>query len=144
MDIVDPATPPAEARATLWRDEVRRFRAAQPHRNFPVVVHAGHPAGRRFSFTDVPGLDAGLRTEVVDRLLAACDTTSQPLVWLSRPGVPVLHDLDACWLAATRQAFAQLGWELAGFHVVTRTGWLEVLTGRSQVWKRPRTRGSAA
>ena len=49
-----------------------------------------------------------------------------------------MHDLDLQWLAAARTAFGMHGRPLEGFYALTRTGWRDVLTGESRVWKRLR------
>ncbi|GAA1942531.1 hypothetical protein [Nocardioides marmoribigeumensis] len=85
-------------------------------------------------------LDAGLRFDVVDRLLGhprvPRDGTAH--VWLLRPGHPVLHDEDRAWLAATRHACSAHDLATAGFWVVTRYGWLDPVSGDSRTWKRLR------
>jgi hypothetical protein len=63
---------------------------------------------------------------------------------VARPGTPDLHDLDLLWLAAARTAFGMHGRALDGFYAVTRTGWRDVLTGETRVWKRLRLRPGTA
>lgn len=124
------------------RTEVARFRAGQRRPRFAVAVHLGTPAGDRVTHQTEAGdgrYDAALRTEVVGALLDRAGTAAA-WVWLTRPGVPEIHDEDLAWLVATRSAFAERGATLHGFLAVTRTGWLEPEGGVFRVWKRPRLR----
>jgi hypothetical protein len=130
--------------AAEWRTEVGRFRAAQPRRVFPLGVHVGTPAGPRCEVEvawPVPAqYDAGLRFDVVSALVErwAAETGGEAYGWVTRPGVPQLHDHDVEWHAATGRAFGACGLELLGFRAVTRTGWVDVVTGESQAWRRLR------
>jgi hypothetical protein len=108
---------------------------------FDASVHVGVLDGPRDSFTvraaDLPVVDAALRTDVVSALLDDAPGDWRT-VWLVRPGVPDLHDLDLAWLGAARTAFGMHGRRLEAFYAVTRSGWLDVLTGETRVWKRLR------
>ncbi|HEX6515094.1 MAG TPA: hypothetical protein VF049_05950 [Nocardioidaceae bacterium] len=125
----------------LLRQEVGRFRASQRRRVFDAAVHVGVPAGPHASFVlparDVAVADDALRIDVVCALLnqvpAGCG-----YAWLTRPGVPEVHDLDLRWLAAAGVAFGSFGRDLDGFFAVTRAGWLDVRTGERRVWRRLR------
>ena len=86
---------------------------------------------------DLPLMDRGLRLEVVGALLDEQELR-EAAAWRVRPGVPEPQDADLDWLAATTFAFAAHGTRLTGFYAITRTGWLDVRTGESQVWKRLR------
>ncbi len=128
------------------RLEVGRLRQRESRRVFDPSVHVGRLAGPRDSCVvraqDLPVIDRALRVELVSALLADQETADQDTgeqdAWLVRPGPPELHDSDLAWLAATSFAFTAHGVGLTGFYVVTRTGWLDVQTGESQVWKRLR------
>lgn len=132
--------------ASALRQEVGEFRRGERRRRFPLGVHAGTLGGPRASvqvgWPEPASYDAALRLDMVDALLAQeADTPTGRRhvdVWLTRPGVPELHDLDLAWHAAARHAAGAHGLALAAFHVVTRTGWLDVLTGESRTWKRLR------
>jgi hypothetical protein len=133
-------SPALDARILLRR-EVGRFRARESRRVFDASVHVGLLDGPRDSFTvraaDLPVVDAGLRTDVVSALLDDSPGDWRT-AWLVRPGVPELHDLDLVWLAAARTAFGMHARPLEAFYTVTRSGWLDVLSGESRVWKRLR------
>ena len=139
------ATTTADLAAAL-RLEVGRFRLQESRRRFDQAVHLGRVGGSRETFvvrrSDAPLMDAGLRAEVVRRLLerfvADESATSSATVWLSRPGVASLHDDDLAWFAAARAAFGSHGHRLEGFYALTRTGWLDVLSGESRTWRRLR------
>ena len=109
---------------------------------FDTVVHLGRLDGPRERFvaraTDLPALDEALRVEVLSGLLATAAWHPSYAVWLTRAGVPEPHDEDLAWLAAARLAFAAHGHGLDGFYAVTRTGWLDLLSGARQTWKRLR------
>jgi hypothetical protein len=125
----------------LLRREVGLLRNRESRRVFDVMVHVGRPAGDRDSFVvraqDVPAMDAALRIDVVSSLVAQTGDGAV-FAWLSRPGQPHPHDLDLEWLSAARVAFGVHGRVLAGFHAITRAGWLDVRTGERRVWKRLR------
>jgi len=133
-------SPALDARVLLRR-EVGRFRARESRRVFDTSVHVGVLDGARDSFTvraaDLPVVDAALRTDVVSALLDDSPDDWRT-AWLVRPGVPEVHDLDLAWLGAAGTAFGMHGRPLEAFYTVTRTGWLDVLTGERRVWKRLR------
>lgn len=127
----------------VLRREVGRLRARESRRVFDASVHLGELGGEGAGFVlrarDRPAMDAGLRIEVMLRLLG--DTPQQwATAWLVRPGAPEPHDLDLQWLAAARTAFGIHDRELAGCYVITRTGWRDVLTDDTRVWTRLRLR----
>jgi hypothetical protein len=129
-----------------FRAEVARLRAADQRRLFPLGVHVGTPDGPR-RHADVPwpvpaAYDPGLRFDIVDALvdgLLATQPRDEPAWgWLTRPGVPEVHDCDLGWLAAAVRVFGAHGLPLAGFRAVTRTGWLDLVSGENRTWKRLR------
>jgi len=131
-----PATTPDD---DLLRREVGMLRRRESRRVFDTAVYSGSLGGERTSLVvraqDLPMLDVALRTDLVGRLLTDCDGTT---VWLTRAGVPEVYDSDLAWLGAAGAACMEHGLPLAGFYVVTRTGWLDPRTGRSRTWKRLR------
>jgi hypothetical protein len=129
-----------------FRAEVARLRSGERRRWFPAHLHVGVPAGEQRRLTmpwPVPAeYDAGLLFDLIDAIvddLVRDSGSAEPAWgWLTRPGVPQLHDVDlACFSAATR-AFGVHDLVMTGFRVVTRTGWLEPSTGASRTWKRLR------
>lgn len=134
--MTDPTT------AALLRLEVGRLRRDERRRRFEVRVHVGSLAGPHQTCSVPiadPVLDAGTRTDVVSRLLEASgDTGGAASVWLTRPGEPLLQDVDLAWLSAVDRAAGALDRRLGGFWSVTRTGWLDVRGGESRTWKRLR------
>lgn len=140
MEASSPAVP--EAPYAAMRAAVLAFKASEPRRNFPAVVHVGTPGGRVASFVDLPAdrLDHGLRTEVMAALLSrALLHDRQPVTWLTRSGGLGTHDADLAWLAAARSAYGEADVPLA-MAVVTRDGWRDPRTGRGATWKRLRDR----
>jgi hypothetical protein len=131
---------PAAADAA-FRLEVGRLRARDRRRTFPAEVHVGRPAGTRVSLeVPVPTADAGLRLDLLAALLDLWreEHGGPAFGWVLRPGVPTPHDQDLAWYAAAVRAFGALGEAPQGFRAVTRSGWLDVVTGESRVWKRLR------
>lgn len=139
--------------AAALRREVGLLRAAHRRGRFPETLHVGNPGGRQESYAvepnDVPLLDAGLRTDLagllLDRLHAptAHDTvvtaTSDAMTgWLTRPGDPTVQDTDFAWMAATAAACSAVGVTLHAFWTVSRTGWLDLRSGRTRTWRRLR------
>lgn len=139
-------TAPSTGADAAFRVEVATFRGPDRLRSFPLGVHAGVPDGPRRRL-EVPwpvprSYDAGLRLDLaealVDALLPRWPSDVACWGWVTRPGRPELHDCDLGWLAALRHAVGVHDLELAGFRAVTRTGWLDVLTGERRTWKRLR------
>ena len=124
-----------------FRAEVARLRSAERRRTFPLAVHVGTPSGTRLRLElpwPVPGeYDAGVRFDVMCALVDELEGGSA-WCWLTRPGVPEVHDVDLAWFSAASRAFGAHAVELAGFRAVTRTGWLDVVTGESRTWSRLR------
>jgi hypothetical protein len=131
-----------------WRLEVAAFRRAEQRKVFPVRLHVGRPAGERV-WVDTPWreghtYDDGLRMDVCVALLdrwraqAATYAAGAPYLWLSRPGGPQRHDLDAAWAAAAARAWAAEAVPVAGFRVVTKHGWSDPVSGAGRTWRRLR------
>ena len=137
---------PPPSTAGAFDAEVAGLRAGERRRRFPLGVHVGHPVGPRRGLEvawPVPcEYDAGLRFDVADRLvLALMEEWSDPPAiwgWVTRPGVPELHDCDLEWFAGVSRAVGAHDVVLAGFRAVTRTGWHDVVSGESFIWRRPR------
>ncbi len=130
----------------LFRGEVARLRASERRRLFPLQVHVGVPDGPRRCVElpwPVPSeYDAGLRFDVADALVEGL-LTGRPEAeavwgWVTRPGVPQVHDCDLEWFATFTRVLGVHGMRSAGFRAVTRTGWLDVASGESRTWKRLR------
>ena len=125
----------------LLRREVGAFRARESRRVFDLAVYVGRFGGGRDSITvaarDLPALDAGLRCDLVARMLEDADP-GWTQAWVTRPGTVEENDLDHLWLAACRAAFATFGREPSTFHALTRSGWRDVLTGETRTWVRLR------
>lgn len=131
------------ARQRAWRAEVLALRGRHRGRYFPATLAVGVPEGvRRVVGIDAGG-DHGLRIDLVAGLLLRGGSRAAgapaPAAWLTRPGQPVWHDLDARWLPAALHAFAEAGLE-PDFVVLTKSGWYDPRTGAGQSWKRLRHR----
>lgn len=131
--------------APVLRLEVGRFRLRESRRRFDAALHLGRLGAAHETFVvqraDTPLLDTGLRAEVVSRLLdrfVPAEPEGSATVWLTRPGATSVHDEDLAWLAAARTAFGCHGHRLDGFYALTRTGWLDVVSGESRTWRRLR------
>lgn len=128
------------------RAAVLAFKAGEPRRVFAPVLRVGEPAGRAVSHEvrSHEALDHALRTEVVAALLLrARPLAGAPVVWLTRPGEPAWHDVDAAWLPAAETAYAEAGVPLT-FVVVTRQGWYDPRSGLTRRWRRLRDRRPGA
>ncbi len=133
-----------DLRAAL-RLEVAAFRQAERRRVFPPSVQVGVPAAGRIGVAvELPRsrpADAGLRRDLVCGLLdrhAATTPSGTTYAWVTRPGSQEVHDEDLSWLAAARWAFGAKGTACGGFWSLTRSGWLDVVTGESRSWRRLR------
>ena len=133
--------PLAATTAHALREAVLHLRACERRRAFPPVVHVGVPGGPASSYAvgARDRLDQSMRADVVAALLHQVRADVDPLVWLTRPGELVLHDVDADWLAAAGQACAEVARPLT-FVVVTRQGWWDPRSDVRRVWKRLRGR----
>lgn len=112
--------------------------AAGTRRHLPTTVHVGEPWAERRVIDDPGGLDAGLRVDLVTRALEGLSDLAHACTWLTRSGPLALTDPDAAWLSAARSGFARHGVELPAFFVLTRTGWVDHLSGARHTWSRVR------
>jgi hypothetical protein len=142
------AAPPSSSEPVelSFRSEVSRLRAGERRRLFPLTLHIGTPDGAQQRL-EVPWpmpseLDQGLRFDLADALVGALASSwPEELAawgWVTRPGVPELHDYDLAWFSVVSRAMGAHGLALAGFRAVTRTGWLDVTSGAGRTWKRLR------
>ncbi|MGN0065529.1 MAG: hypothetical protein ACI379_14925 [Nocardioides sp.] len=126
----------------LLREAVLRHRETEPRRRFVPRLHVGVP-GRRTAVHEVRGdEDQAARTDLVAAMVEPFSPgvgVARPdlYAWLTRPGHLTLHDLDADWSVAVRDACAQVGLD-AVFVVVTREGWWDPRSGASARWVRLR------
>lgn len=113
-------------------------------RALATTVHVGAPEGVHVDIPSEAWFDAGLRVDLLARALSGLDdpTFAGALPWLSRTGGLDPHDADLQWCAASLAAFARFGAVPPGFFVVTRRGWLDVLTGQARPWSRVRPQRS--
>lgn len=131
--------------APIDRSTHRVLRAAvlelvegEQRRRFPTTVHAGAPGRSVRHVEDPPLPDAGLRADVVLSLLRhGARLTTQPVLWLTRPGELTPHDDDLRWLGPARWAAASVGVPL-GLVVVTRRGWFDPVSDVRREWRRLR------
>lgn len=124
------------------RTTVLDLKTRYRRRRFTPMVTLGFPAGDQVTHVLEPGVayDFALRAEVVGALLHRSRASRpEPVCWLSRPGQPTLHDLDADWLAAAMAAYAEAAVPLT-LVIVTTTGWFDPRTGVGQTWRRLRHR----
>jgi hypothetical protein len=132
----------SQAAHDALRLAVARFRASEPRRRFPPVIHVGQPGGANADFVDLPErrLDHSLRVEVTAALLSRAQVGMKcPVAWLTRSGELGTEDCDLRWYAAARAAYGEAGETLA-MVVVTRTGWYDPRSGTRREWKRLRLR----
>lgn len=129
-----------------WRAEALRVGSLRPRHAFALGVHLGRPGafrvGLELSWLEVTGHDAGLRFDLVDALVGRWrlgrPAEDDAYGWLTRPGAPEPHDVDHGWHAAFVRGAGAHELALAGFRVVTRTGWYDVVTAERRVWRRLR------
>lgn len=140
MPLLCPPLPPRTE--TILRLAVLELRSEERRRVFAPVLHVGWPGGPRASY-DPEGRDVadhGVRTDVVAAMLhRMCRSDAAPLVWLTRTGELALADVDAAWVSAAGQAFAEAGRSMT-MVVVTRQGWWDPRSDARRVWRRLRTR----
>lgn len=115
----------------LRRAQVEFVAAAGTRRSLPRQFHLGTLGGEHLTLADDPALDAGLRADVVERLLDGIDLlrVPQPVPWVTRSGELVAGDSDYAWLTASMEAFGRHSLTVPGFYVVTRYGWLDLVAG---------------
>lgn len=118
---------------------------AGTRRALPTVINLGTPGGEHVSLPESPSLDAGLRTDLLERALDGIDLDAlpTPVPWLTRSGELAPGDADFAWLAAAVEAFGRHDLPVRGFFVVTRNGWFDLLSEDLVRWQRvrPRTTG---
>lgn len=128
--MTDPEPPPAVT-AGLRAALCDFIDAAGARRVLPTVFHVGRPGGRpgthRLAVPEEPGLGPGLRADLVERALDGLDV-ADPCAWVTRSGPLAPTDHDFAWFSASREAFARHGLDLPGFFVITRAGWLNLMT----------------
>lgn len=150
--LTDPVAADTQARL---RRVVLGFRREQHRRIYPSRIVVGDPDGlhhrfevparparsRRGPTVDTKLIDAAQRADVVGALLEGylmAGFASTPLLWVIRPGpLDGVHDIDADWVAAGHQAFAECRVELT-MVVITRQGWSDPRSGVTRRWKRLR------
>lgn len=122
----------------LLRRAVWEHASAERRRRYLPVLRVGLPGGRQLVYPDRPDTptDHALRSDIVAAMRHRSGL-DRPLVWLTRPGPLDLQDVDARWLAAARQAYAEAGLPLV-FVVVDRHGWRDPRSGAGRTWQRPR------
>lgn len=123
------------------RSEVVRLRSSARRRVCNVTVHVGVVGRPSDSFvvgeSALPAMDASLRADVVSELLQRSGDDSD-MLWIWRPGTPHLHDLDLEWTSAAGLAFGAHARVLRACYAITWTGWLDIRSGESRIWKRLR------
>lgn len=137
------ASPPVVPVVELRRAQTAFVRAAGTRRSLPRTFHLGTPGGEHVILDDAPGLDAGLRADVVERALDGfgSDQDPAPVPWVTRSGELVAGDADVAWLSAAIEAYGRHGVTLPGFFVVTRHGWVDLVSGQVVQTGRIRKRG---
>ncbi|MCZ4498483.1 MAG: hypothetical protein JWQ74_1036 [Marmoricola sp.] len=108
-------------------------------RSLPCTVRLGVPGGEHLALPHDPTLDAGLRSDVLERALDTLDP-STAVPWLTRSGDLVPGDIDFAWFTAAREAFSSHGYAAPGFFVMNRYGWLNLVDDTAVRWSRVRVR----
>lgn len=120
---------------------MREFVTAHSRRrNVPTTLHLGRPEEEVRTILDHPSYDDGLRADLVTRAIDGL-AVPEPLVWMTRPGDLGPSEVDLGWLRAARAGFDRHGRALTSFHVLTRHGWTELVSGQRHA--RVRIRRSA-
>lgn len=133
----EPVAPPL---AALLRRAVLDHATSEPRRSYPARLHIGIPGGsQRVLALEPASIDHSLRTDVVAAMLSRAPSGAEPVVWLTRPGLLDLQDLDAQWLAAALAACGEAGRPLT-MVVVNRHAWRDPRSGTEREWKRLRRR----
>ncbi len=114
-----------------WATQVGRTRRPQSW------LHVGDPEAERVSIRILPWYDPGLPADLITRAMDGLETAER-LVWLTRRGDLDVAENDLVWLTAARRASERHGEALHHFHVVTRRGWHELVSGRRVEWPRVR------
>ncbi len=132
----------ADLAAAITR-ELRSFVAGSgTRRALPTTCHVGHPHGQQVELAGVD--DAALQADLVERAIDGLLDTEMACAWVTRGGDLGVTDADAAWFAAARAGFARHGLPLCAFVVVTRTAWVDLVSGTRREWRRVRTRPPAA
>jgi len=136
--VVLPGREFAEVAGLLRLALTEHVTAAGTRRALPTLVHVGTPGGEEVVVPDEPGLDPGLRADLLERAIDGLELQTPPIAWLTRVGVLSPGDADLAWFSATREAFARHSLVLPGFFVMTRYGWLNLANDESIRWSRVR------
>jgi hypothetical protein len=125
------------ALAAGFTRELKAFvAAAGTRRAMPTSTYVGRPgsASIQLPATD----DTSVWPDLVQRALEGLRDTRAACAWVTRTGGTGLTDADAAWFAAARQGFGRHGLVLPAFAVVTRTAWVDLVSGEQRVWRRVR------
>lgn len=127
--------------AALVRAELQAYVGGLGRRRAAgAVVYVGRLAGPRAEVSDA-GLTGRETTWRADLLERAIDGVEDPVhAWLTRCGDPTPNPADLAWCAAARIAFARHGLALPAFHLLTRYGWRDLLSGEAVTFSRVRNR----
>lgn len=110
-------------------------------RRLPTHFRIGEPGGPHRALPHDPAADLGLRTDLVEQALDCwVDLEIAPVAWMTRSGDLAATDADLAWLAAARIGYARHGLALPTFHVFTRCGWRDLISGEEVSWRRFRIR----
>jgi hypothetical protein len=127
--------------AAAIHGELRTFvKGAGTRRSLPTTCHVGHPGGEQARWPHEVTEDRSLRADLVERAIDGLLETKGACAWVTRGGVLDVSDADADWFAAARTGFARHGLPLPAFFVLTRTAWVDLVTGEQRHWTRVRSR----
>lgn len=133
-----PSLDDAEIPGLLRLALTQHVATAGTRRALPTIMHLGLPGAEEIAVPEEPGLDAGLRADLLERALDGLDLERGALPWLTRVGELAPGDADLAWCAASREAFGRHALEFPGFFVMTRYGWFDLATDRVVRWSRVR------
>ena len=102
------------------------LRERRGKRVHPTTVRIGALDGPHIGLPHDPGMDVGLRTDLVARALDGFDP-SGALTWLTRGGPLDPVATAFAWLVAAREGFARHGVRLPAFVVITTEGWFDLV-----------------
>jgi hypothetical protein len=123
--------------------ELRAFvAAAGTRRALPSTCHVGHPGDAQVELPDVD--DASLRADLVERAIDGLLDIEGACAWVTRGGDLGITDADASWFAAALAGFARHGLTMSAFVVMTRSAWIDVVSGERREWRRVRRQSPAA
>ncbi len=117
---------------------------AGSRRVLPTLVHLGTPGALRLSAPHDPSYDAGLRADLMERMVGGIELAELRCAWITRSGPLEPGDPEFTWAAAAREAFARHDLDYPGFFLVTRRGWRHLESGDAVQWKPTRIRRRAA